>query len=151
MPGLAIQRDVTLLDQPFNEQTVYKVQDLFLDDQFLFAYCRYEPILDYVQNFTGPDIMAIHNMLINKPPDPGKKTTRHPLHQDLYYFPIRPAERIVSVWTAMERTDRENGCLVIWPGSHKKGKLLDHGYPEWVKIEASKTCLKLEQSIFIDQ
>ena len=25
--------------------------------------------------------MAMHTMLINKPPDPGSKTSRHPLHQ----------------------------------------------------------------------
>jgi len=30
----------------------------------------------------------------------------------------------------MEKVNRENGCLVAIPGSHK-GKLLDHGYPEW--------------------
>ena len=38
-------------------------------------------ILDYVEAFTGPDIRAMHTMLINKPPDSGKKTSRHPLHQ----------------------------------------------------------------------
>ena len=38
-------------------------------------------ILDYVEAFTGPNIQAMHTMLINKPPDSGKKTSRHPLHQ----------------------------------------------------------------------
>lgn len=33
--------------------------------------------------FTGPDVMAMHTMLINKPPDPGSKTSRHPLHQGI--------------------------------------------------------------------
>jgi phytanoyl-CoA hydroxylase len=60
----------------------------------------------------------------------GKKTSRHPLHQDLYYFPFRPADRIVCSWTAMEKVNRENGCLVVLPGSHK-GELLQHEYPEW--------------------
>ena len=31
--------------------------------------------------FSGPDIRAMHTMLINKPPDSGKKTSRHPMHQ----------------------------------------------------------------------
>jgi phytanoyl-CoA hydroxylase len=38
--------------------------------------------------------MAMHTMLINKPPDPGTLTSRHPLHQDLYYFPFRPADKV---------------------------------------------------------
>ena len=70
-------------------------------------------------------------MLINKPPDPGTKTSRHPLHQDLHYFPFRPANRMVCSWTAMEeKIDRNNGCLVVLPGTHKT-ELLQHRYPEW--------------------
>jgi len=38
-------------------------------------------ILDYVECFLGPNIRAMHTMLINKPPDPGTQTSRHPLHQ----------------------------------------------------------------------
>jgi ectoine hydroxylase-related dioxygenase (phytanoyl-CoA dioxygenase family) len=30
----------------------------------------------------------------------------------------------------MQRVTRENGCLVVIPGTHK-GELLEHGYPEW--------------------
>ena len=65
-----------------------------------------------------------------QPPDPGTKTSRHPLHQDLHYFPFRPADRIVCAWTAMEKVDRSNGCLVVLPGTHK-GTLLKHDYPKW--------------------
>ena len=49
---------------------------------------------------------------------------------DLHYFPFRPADRIVCSWTAMQRINRENGCLVVLPGTHK-GKLLQHDYPKW--------------------
>lgn len=60
----------------------------------------------------------------------GKKTSRHPMHQDLHYFAFRPADRIVCAWTAMEKVHRQNGCLVVLPGSHK-GTLQEHDYPEW--------------------
>ena len=60
----------------------------------------------------------------------GTKTSRHPMHQDLHYFPFRPAERIVCSWTAMEKVNRANGCLVVIPGSHKR-ELQQHVYPEW--------------------
>ena len=29
--------------------------------------------------------------------------------------------------------NRENGGLVVVPGSHKQGQLLEHGYPDWEK------------------
>jgi hypothetical protein len=41
------------------------------------------------------------------------------LWQDLHYFPFRPADRIVCAWTAMERINNENGCLIVLPGTHK--------------------------------
>ena len=55
------------------------------------------------------------------------------MHQDLHYFPFRPADRIVCSWTAMQHVNRENGCLSVVPGSHAHGELLPHGYPEWEK------------------
>jgi len=69
-------------------------------------------------------------MFVNKPPDSGKKTSRFPLHQDLFFFPIRPADRIVCAWTAMEHVHSENGCLVVLPGTHKS-TLEQHAYPNW--------------------
>ncbi|XP_069847832.1 phytanoyl-CoA dioxygenase, peroxisomal-like isoform X2 [Dipodomys merriami] len=112
-----------------SEKVVTKIQD-FQEDPELFRYCTLPQILKYVECFTGPNIMAVNTMLINKPPDTGKKTSRHPLHQDQYYFPFRPSNLIVGVWTAMEHIDRNNGCLVVLPGSHK-GSLKPHDYPKW--------------------
>lgn len=54
---------------------------------------------------------------------------RHPPHQDLYYMPIRPANRIVAAWTAMEPCDSENGCLYVAPESHRADRLYEHSYP----------------------
>lgn len=54
---------------------------------------------------------------------------RHPPHQDLYYFPFRPADQIVATWTAIEPCNTVNGCLYVSPGSHIPGKLYPHNYP----------------------
>ncbi|TRY82955.1 hypothetical protein DNTS_009625 [Danionella cerebrum] len=131
VPGLVVMKDVTIAKSEFveGEKAVTKLQD-FQEDPELFRYCTLPQILKYVECFTGPNIMAMHTMLINKPPDTGKKTSRHPMHQDLHYFPFRPADRIVCSWTAMEKVHRENGCLVVLPGSHR-GTLQEHDYPEW--------------------
>lgn len=52
------------------------------------------------------------------------------MHQDLHYFPFRPVDKIVCAWTAMEKVNRQNGCLVVVPGTHT-GTLHEHDYPEW--------------------
>ncbi|XP_036376179.1 phytanoyl-CoA dioxygenase, peroxisomal [Megalops cyprinoides] len=131
IPGLLVMRDIAIAKSEFvqDEKAVSKLQD-FQEDPELFHYCSLPQILKYVECFTGPNIMAMHTMLINKPPDAGKKTSRHPMHQDLHYFPFRPADRIVCAWTAMELVDRRNGCLVVLPGTHH-GTLKEHDYPEW--------------------
>ncbi|XP_051810404.1 phytanoyl-CoA dioxygenase, peroxisomal isoform X3 [Acanthochromis polyacanthus] len=141
VPGLVVMRDVAIAKSEFvpDQKAVSKLQD-FQEDPELFRYCSLPQILKYVECFTGPNIMAMHTMLINKPPDAGKKTSRHPMHQDLHYFPFRPADRIVCSWTAMEKVTRQNGCLVVLPGTHK-GTLQEHDYPEW---EAS--CLAVGNS-----
>lgn len=129
--GITMMRDVAhaKIKGVSGEKLFNKAQD-FLYDEVLFQYCLYPEVLDYVECFTGPNIRAMHTMLINKPPDPGTKSSRHPPHQDLHYFPFRPADRIVCAWTAMERITSDNGCLVVLPGSHK-GVLLQHDYPKW--------------------
>ena len=136
VPFITVMKDVTYVksNRPSGERTINKLQN-FENDEVLFSYCELPQILKYVACFTGPDIKSVHTMLINKPPDPGTMTSRHPLHQDLHYFPFRPANRMVCSWTAMERVHRKNGCLVVQPGTHYS-PLLQHFYPKW---EVSKT------------
>ena len=128
---MLVMRDVAIAKSEAiqGEAAITKLQD-WQRDPVLFGYCTQPELLRYVRAFTGPSARSIHTMLINKPPDPGTSTSRHPLHQDLYYFPLRPADRIVCAWTAMERVHRGNGCLTVVPGSHT-GELLQHEYPEW--------------------
>lgn len=131
VPGITVMKDVTYVKskRPSGEKTVNKLQN-FENDEVLFSYCELPQILKYVSCFTGPDIKSMHTMLINKPPDPGTMTSRHPLHQDLHYFPFRPANRMVCSWTAMEKVHKRNGCLVVLPGTHYS-PLLPHYYPKW--------------------
>ncbi|KAI9005750.1 phytanoyl-CoA dioxygenase, peroxisomal isoform b [Hyaloraphidium curvatum] len=77
--------------------------------------------------FCGYGLKTIDMMVINKPPDAGV-TGRHPLHQDLIYFPVFGPT--IGVWTAINPATRENGCLSFIPGTHKLG-LLRHDVPPW--------------------
>uniref|UniRef100_A0A1I7ZIJ3 phytanoyl-CoA dioxygenase n=2 Tax=Steinernema glaseri TaxID=37863 RepID=A0A1I7ZIJ3_9BILA len=132
--NMTVMRDVSIAKSEFvsGEKAITKVQD-FQEDPVLFDYCKYPAVVDVVKDLIGKPshaIMAMHTMLINKPPDSGSLTSRHPMHQDLHYFPFRPADYICCAWTAMERVNRANGCLVVVPGTHK-GDLKVHEYPKW--------------------
>lgn len=138
VPGMTVMKDVTHAksNRLSDDRTVNKLQN-FENDEVLFSYCELPQILKYVACFTGPDIKSMHTMLINKPPDPGTMTSRHPLHQDLHYFPFRPANRMVCSWTAMEKVHQRNGCLVVLPGTHYS-PLLPHFYPKWEVYSAPR-------------
>ncbi len=97
------------------------------NDPVMARYTFHEPLLNQVEALIGGDIIAMNSMYLNKPPE---VDGRHPLHQDLHYFPFRPAGNIVGTWTALEPVTRENGCLVVLPGTHT-GELLEHDYPDW--------------------
>lgn len=102
----------------------------FENDAVLFGYALSKPLLEGVREIVGPDVMTISTNVFNKPPG---VDGRHPLHQDLRYFSLRPADGIVGTWTAIDPARRESGCLVVVPGSHT-GELLRHGSPDWEHV-----------------
>ncbi|RZB40008.1 phytanoyl-CoA dioxygenase, peroxisomal-like, partial [Asbolus verrucosus] len=129
---MTVMKDPSLKNKGVKgEYLINKIQDWLFDD-VLFKYCSYEPVTDVIASIIGPNITGAHSMLINKPPDSDPGASLHPLHQDLHYFPFRPAERIAASWTAMERVDENNGCLYVVPGTHK-GQLYHHTYPDGYK------------------
>lgn len=76
-----MMQDVSLRKTAAKGEFLYnKVQDISYDPVFE-NYIMHPRLLDIVECFTGPNIMACHSMLINKPPDSGKATSQHPLHQ----------------------------------------------------------------------
>jgi len=104
----------------------------FEEDPTLYAYTLEKKLLNCVRDLIGEEIYSISTNVFNKPPD---VDGRHPMHQDLRYFRIRPADKIVATWTALSRTTRENGCLAVVPGSHA-GELREHGDPDWEYVNA---------------
>uniref|UniRef100_A0A8D0WF07 Phytanoyl-CoA dioxygenase, peroxisomal n=1 Tax=Sus scrofa TaxID=9823 RepID=A0A8D0WF07_PIG len=129
--GLMLMRDVSIGKSEYVpcEKMVSKVQN-FQEDKELFRYCTLPEVQKYPNSMEGHDMKSEHCKIVQKQPQVGKKTSRHPLHQDLHYFPFRPSNNIVCAWTAMEHIDRKNGCLVVFPGTHK-GTLKPHDYPQW--------------------
>lgn len=69
VPVMTVMKDVAITKSEYldGEKAITKIQDFCFDDE-LFEFCRLPEIVAYVKHVTGPNIMAMHTMLINKPP-----------------------------------------------------------------------------------
>jgi hypothetical protein len=79
-------------------------------------------IVDMVAQVIGDDVILWGCHVFCKPGGDGYET---PWHQDGHYWPIRPLATC-TVWIALDRSDRDNGCLKVIPGSHRDHALMDH-------------------------
>jgi len=137
--SMLVMRDVALAQKmkgiARSDQDVSKLQDLQDDPVFFESFMNHSGMIQVVGELIGSNVRTIHSMCIQKVTDPGKQTTRHPMHQDLAYFPFDSADKILGTWVAVQSATRENGCLSVIPGSHRSLRgderrgLLAHGYP----------------------
>lgn len=69
IPCMTVMKDVTIAKSEFveGEKAITKIQDFTYDDE-LFEYCCLPEIVDHVKSIVGENVMAMHTMLINKPP-----------------------------------------------------------------------------------
>ena len=81
--------------------------------------------LEACAKLIGPDADLYYNQVVIKPPEEG---LHFGWHQDSGYTVTEPLE-YMTCWTAISRTDVENGCIWIIPGSHKRG-LIEHCWNE---------------------
>ncbi len=129
-PGLKIMQDVMVVKgavEPASAQHAVNKVLCLEEDDVLFEFARNEALVDAVTSLIGPEVYSLSSNVFNKPPGVDAK---HPMHQDLRYFKLEPADKIVGVWTAILPATRESGCLSVLPGSHKLGPL-DHDMPDW--------------------
>lgn len=120
--NITIVKEVSLRDKGVTgENLINKLHEIHFDDVFM-TYTEHPRIISVVSQFIGSDIRVMNSMFINKPPG----SVSHPPHQDLYYFPFRPVEKIIAAWTAVDDVTVENGCLYVIPKSHKQGILYPH-------------------------
>lgn len=128
--AMKIMQDVMVVKKAVEPKTpVHAVNKLLCleNDDALFAFARHPDLVAAVQSLVGNTLYSLSSNVFNKPPG---VDGRHPMHQDLRYFRLRPADHIVGVWTAMLPARRETGCLAVLPGSHRQG-LLEHRLPDW--------------------
>ena len=94
-----------------------KIEQLEFDRLFL-AYMQ-RPLFEHIcRRVHAPDtpVDCFRAMFMNKP---AQKGTILPWHQDRWTDLDRDPE--ITIWTAMDRATKANGCLQVIPGSHKLG------------------------------
>lgn len=79
----------------------------------------HERFLAAACDILGPDVVMHHTKLFQKPSEEGAP---FPMHQDWEYFPTLLDSMIAGIIHVSEATD-EMGCLRVYPGSHKLGKV----------------------------
>lgn len=98
-------------------------------DPRLLAFLLSDEVLDLVEPLIGPNIALWSSHFISKEPYSGRAT---PWHEDSAFWEGRLSayDRIVTVWLALDRSTRENGCMRVIPGSH-----LDGGFSSYSAVD----------------
>jgi len=99
------------------------------DEPRLFAFLLSDEVLDLVQGLLGPDLILWSSHFISKDPHVGRAT---PWHEDSAYWKGRldRYDKLVTVWLAVDRSDQDNGCMQVIPGSHRWG-----GFSEYRPVD----------------
>jgi ectoine hydroxylase-related dioxygenase (phytanoyl-CoA dioxygenase family) len=108
MKGIADRIDAALIRPKYPD--VHR----HLDNRTVYDLCAHPAIVERVASILGPDVIVWHSRVFHKRvADPAI-----PWHQDGEYWRLEPLVS-VSVWIAIERADRGNGCVDVIPGSHR--------------------------------
>ena len=76
----------------------------------------HRPLVDALVSLLGDDIKVLQDMALIKPPRIGSEK---PAHQDAAYFEVEPFDQVVGTWWALDRATPDNGCMCVWPGTHR--------------------------------
>jgi len=89
-------------------------------DPRLLQFLLSDEVLDLVEPIIGPNIGLWSSHFISKQPHTGRAT---PWHEDSAFWNGRLSrfDGLVTVWLAIDRSTRENGCMRVIPGTHRNG------------------------------
>ena len=101
----------------------------FVDyDERLKAMAMHPKLIDVATRLVGEAPALFQDMALLKPPKIGREK---PWHQDHAYFDVPLTTTIVGVWIALDEATTENGCMVIYPNSHKAGPVVHFQRRDW--------------------
>jgi len=82
-------------------------------------------VLDVVESLIGGELFAnpVYNV---RPKVPKVAAGAVPWHQDKSYWPDANSNPVITVWIPLVDSNLVNGCLHIWPRTHRKDLLSYH-------------------------
>ena len=100
-------------------------------DERLLEFLLHDSVLDLVEPFIGPNIGLFSSHFICKDPYKGRAT---PWHEDSAFWKPRfdRFDKIITVWLAIDKSFKENGCMRVIPGTHV------NGFSEYQDLEAGR-------------
>ncbi len=115
-----------LPEAQFGKRYVIQAYWMAWVSKFFEEFRRSEPYRILLDPILGPDVKQVAQQIHWKPPGAG--LTGYRFHQDLRFREAKDAFRdidtsSVTCGLAVDPSTRENGCLQIVPGSHKRGYL----------------------------
>jgi len=105
------------LDAP-GGRTVRRLLQAYSRDPLFRDWATSRAIGDRVRPLLGPQVelsQAHHNCVMTKNPAFSSATS---WHQDIRYWSFEKPE-LISAWLALGQEHKENGCLLLVPGSHR--------------------------------
>ncbi|XP_012713948.1 L-proline trans-4-hydroxylase [Fundulus heteroclitus] len=128
------------LEEEFGtEYTQYSLHNVHLQYHWVMNLTKHPRILQVIQAILGPDVILLDSRFICKypiaKPDNGQEKENNQnkpegenglpyvaWHQDMRYWGIAGGP-VLSVWLALDDSQKENGALQVIPGSHCSGML----------------------------
>lgn len=97
-------------------------------DERLKAMAYHPKLIALMTRMIDAEPALFQDMALLKPPKIGREK---PWHQDHAYFDVPLNTPIVGVWIALDEATTENGCMVIYPNSHKEGPVIHFQRRDW--------------------
>lgn len=101
----------------------------FVDhDPRLKALAEHPQLIAVLTRLLGEAPLLFQDMAMLKPPRIGREK---PWHQDHAYFDLPLSAPVVGVWIALDEATTENGCMLVYPGSHRAGPVVHFSRRDW--------------------
>ena len=114
--ALEIREEIELIEKKWPDELKGLGRNYIHLISHIFDKVSHNPkILDAVESIIGKDILICGTTLFIKNP---KEKGFVSFHQDAKYIGLEPYNW-VTAWIAVTDANEENGCMRMWPGSHK--------------------------------
>lgn len=137
LPEPMFQRLCDIFEEDLEQYGYDGLDVIHFRDRRLLDIVLSDEVIDLVEPVVGPDIGLWSTHFIAKPPKVGKTT---PWHEDSSYWNGRVSTMagIVTIWLALDRATKENGCMAVIPGTH------DNGFSHYVPVDEGQNIFNAE-------